>query len=68
MSKVSSYCDTSISYSKVSNMSKFSGCDTVDIRNCVSKLSNVSKLSKVLSKMRKVSICYTSNSSQIKVC
>ena len=30
----------------------------------VSKLSNVSK---VLSKMSKVSICYTSNSSQIKV-
>ena len=30
----------------------------------VSKLSNVSKVSKVLSKM---SICYTSNSSQIKV-
>ena len=29
MSKVSSYCATS--YSKVSNMSKFSGCDTVDI-------------------------------------
>ena len=32
MSKVSRYCATSISYSKVSNMSKFSGCDTVDIR------------------------------------
>ena len=30
----------------------------------VSKLSNVSK---VLSKMSKVGICYTSNSSQIKV-
>ena len=30
MNKVSSYCATSISYSKVSNMSKFSGCDTVD--------------------------------------
>ena len=33
----------------------------------VSKLSNVSKECKVLSKMSKVSRCYTSNSSQIKV-
>ena len=32
MSKVSRYCATSISYSKESNMSKFSGCDTVDKR------------------------------------
>ena len=35
MSKVSSYCATSISYGKVSNMSKFSGCDTVDVRKWV---------------------------------
>ena len=33
----------------------------------VSKLSNVSKVSKVLSKIIKVSRCYISNSSQIKV-
>ena len=33
----------------------------------VSKLSNVCKVSKVLSKMSKVSRCYTSNSGQIKV-
>ena len=33
----------------------------------VSKLSNVSKGSKVVSKMSKVSRCYTSNSSEIKV-
>ena len=33
----------------------------------ISKLSNVRKVSKVLSKMSKVCICYTSNSSQIKV-
>ena len=33
----------------------------------VSKLSNVSKGSKVLSKMSKVSRCYTSNSSEIRV-
>ena len=31
----------------------------------VSKLSNVSKVSKVLSKMNKVIRCYTSNSSEI---
>ena len=31
----------------------------------VSKLSNVSEVSKVLSKMCKVSRCYTSNSSEI---
>ena len=33
----------------------------------VSKLSNKSKLSKVLSKMSKVSRCYISNSSEIRV-
>ena len=33
----------------------------------VSKLSNVTKVSKVLSKMNKVIRCYTSNRSQIKV-
>ena len=33
----------------------------------VSKLSNVRKVSKVLSKMSNVSRCCTSNSSQIKV-
>ena len=33
----------------------------------VRKLSNVSKLSKVLSKMSKVGRCYTSNSSEIRV-
>ena len=33
----------------------------------VSKLSNVSKESKVLIKMSKVSRCYNSNSSEIKV-
>ena len=33
----------------------------------VSKLNNVSKVSKVLSKMSKVTRCYTSNSSEIRV-
>ena len=33
----------------------------------MSKLSNESKVSKVLSKMSKVSRCYTSNSSEIRV-
>ena len=33
----------------------------------VSKLSNVSKVSKVLRNMSKVSRCYTSNCSEIKV-
>ena len=33
----------------------------------VSKLSNVGEVSKVLNKMCKVSRCYTSNSSEIKV-
>ena len=33
----------------------------------VSKLSNASKVSKVLSNMSKVSRCYTSNSSEIRV-
>ena len=33
----------------------------------VSKLSNLSKVSKVLSKMCKVSRCYTSNNSEIRV-
>ena len=33
----------------------------------VSKLSNESKVSKVLSKRSKVSRCYTSNSSEIRV-
>ena len=33
----------------------------------VNKLSNVSKVSKFLSKMSKVSRCYTSNSSEIGV-
>ena len=33
----------------------------------VSKLGNVNKVSKVLSKMSKVSRCYTSNSSEIRV-
>ena len=32
-----------------------------------SKLSNISKVSKFLSNMRKVSRCYTSNSSEIRV-
>ena len=33
----------------------------------VSKLSNLSKVSKVLSKMCKVSRCFTSNNSEIRV-
>ena len=33
----------------------------------VSKLSNISKVGKVLSKICKVSRCYTSNSSEIRV-
>ena len=33
----------------------------------VCKLSNVNKVSKVLSKMSKVSRCYTSNSSEMRV-
>ena len=33
----------------------------------VSKLRNVSKVSKVLSKMSKVSRCYTTNRSEIRV-
>ena len=33
----------------------------------ICKLSNVSKVSKVLSKMNKVSRCYTSTSSEIRV-
>ena len=33
----------------------------------VSKLSNVSKVSKFLSKMSKVNWCYTSNSSEIRI-
>ena len=33
----------------------------------VSKQGNISKVSKILSKISKVSRCYTSNSSQIRV-
>ena len=49
-------------------MSKLSRYDNVDIKkmSSVCKLSNISKVSKVLGNMRKVIRCHASNSSKLR--